>query len=55
MEQLVCTVQNYDWGRVASESVVGKLSGGLVEAGKPYAEVLLPFRKRDNEYLSYKV
>ena len=41
--ELTCSVQNYEWGIIGGDSLVGKIyeknSGKVVEEGKPYAEV----------------
>lgn len=41
--ELTCSVQNYDWGIMGSESLVGKIyeknSGQRVREDKAYAEV----------------
>lgn len=42
--ELTCSAQNYDWGIMGSESLVGKIyeknNGVRVQSDKPYAEVL---------------
>lgn len=41
--RLRCSVQNYDWGRLGSESTVARLfsfnSGAEIQLDKPYAEL----------------
>lgn len=41
--ELTCAVQNYDWGILGSQSLVGKIyeknSGKTISEDKPYAEV----------------
>lgn len=43
LRRLRCSVQNYDWGRLGSESTVARLfsmnSGAEVQLDKPYAEL----------------
>ncbi|KAM7518539.1 hypothetical protein LguiB_017501 [Lonicera macranthoides] len=44
--RLKCSVQNYDWGRIGSESTVAKLfslnSKVEIKEDKPYAEMWKP-------------
>lgn len=42
--ELICTVQNYEWGLQGNESLVAQIysknnSNSSIEKGKPYAEV----------------
>ena len=50
--ELICSAQNYEWGILGSESLVGKIyeknNGISIQNDKPYAEVkFMPF---DCEY-----
>jgi len=43
MISLQCSVKNYDWGKLGSQSFVAQLlkaKGQVVDEGKPYAEVI---------------
>lgn len=41
--ELTCSAQNYDWGIMGSDSLVGRIyeknSGISIQSDKPYAEV----------------
>lgn len=41
--ELTCSVQNYEWGIIGNDSLVGKIyeknSGNRIVEDKPYAEV----------------
>ena len=42
--ELTCSAQNYDWGIMGSDSLVGRIyeknSGVSIQSDKPYAEVI---------------
>ena len=42
--ELTCSAQNYDWGIMGSDSLVGRIyeknSGVSIKSDKPYAEVI---------------
>lgn len=43
--ELSCSAQNYDWGIMGSDSLVGRIyeknSGVSIQSDKPYAEVII--------------